>query len=203
MPRRILSFILLTAVLFIVPAMSWLYLQNGKNYRKSKLKDLHDFGAFTLTAPLTDGNGNPFTADSLKKGFFIVTIMKDAADQNTAKQLQRLQTAFEPDRTDVHLLSILPADAKIKDFEAENKIKPRMWHVVSAAEPEKVAADLKLNLNAKIDSSYFVLLDTARHIRRYYNVQNTAQVNAMAEIIAMIMKPKPTPKIKYKKPEDR
>ena len=213
--RRILTILLLAAVLFGMPIGSWFYLRDGVRYRKEKLAQLKDFGKWGADLHLTNWRGEPFTTDSLRGNITVVCAYDPAATtaDTAAVQLERFQKAFGPDRRDIHIISLpfgAHADsATVAAFAAKHHANPRVWHLLhgDANHLQSLLDGLHIaqNTAAKdgLTPSYFALIDTNLVVRQYYLGTNKTDVNKLIQIVSMIMRPSPTAKIKYRRREEK
>ena len=227
--RRIITATVLTGVLFILPIGSWFYLRDGVRYRKARLAAISDFGYWGATnkyvwrndvvfgqalnyyapectdwnTPLT--NGNALGLDSLENCISVVHVFdpKSNISKEVAPQIQRIQKAFGEERTDIKIVSIPVEGADTSDIFAFAKQFPQRkdtWYV-ALRNDNNMGKNLKVAENKKTTDllKYGVLIDQNNTIRQYYDLTNTAEVNKLVEIISIIMKPKPSPKIRFRR----
>ncbi len=215
--RKILSIIFLTITLGVIPIGSWYYLKQGLNYRKQRIGSLNAFGNWGDSMSLKLINGKDFSTDSLRGRFVVVSVFDpaDSTDKNqiaAGKQLQRFQDAFGKERSDIYCLS-LPIgqhtdSALVAAYAQRYHANSRVWRVAKATSDIPVLVDsLNLVKFGKIDNPLakplFALVDNKFKIRNYYDGSQKEDVNAMIEVISIIMPPKAVPSIKYRKPEER
>jgi hypothetical protein len=227
--RRIITATVLTGVLFILPIGSWFYLRDGVRYRKARLSALSDFGHWGATnkyIPRTDivfgqtlnyytpectnwntplTNGNALGLDSLERCITVVHTFDPLSNisKEVAPQIERIQKAFGEERTDIKVLSIPVSDADTNDIRAFAKQYPQRkdtWFV-ALRNDNNMGENLKIAENKKTTDllKYGALIDQNNTIRQYYDLTNKAEVNKLVEIISIIMKPKPSPKIRFRR----
>ncbi len=215
--RKILSIIFLTITLGVIPIGSWYYLKQGLNYRKQRIGSLNAFGNWGDSMSLKLIDGKDFTTDSLRGRFVVVNIFDpaDSTDKNqiaASKQMQRFQEAFGKERSDIYCLS-LPVGAHtdsalVAAYAKRYHANSRVWRVAKATENVPILVD-SLNYEKfgkskdPIKQPIFALIDNKFKIRNYYDGTQKEDVNAMIEVISIIMPPKAVPSIKYRKPEER
>jgi hypothetical protein len=220
---------LLTAVLFVLPVGSWFYLRDGVRYRKERLAQLSDFNRWGATntfefrkdsvlgVPMhhyaqkcTDWsvsltNSGQLGLDSLVNCITVVQVFdpKSEISQKAAAQIQRIQKAFGEERTDIKILSIPSAgtdSASILAFAQKYPARTDTWYTAFRND-NKMAENLHIEVNTKSNTplQYGVLIDQHNTIRQYYDLTDTKSVNRLIEIISIIMRPKPSPKIHFRR----
>lgn len=189
--------IILLALLVVFPALSWLYLQRGMDFRKEILNDLADLGTI-VEFEIDYGTAVPFTAsvypDKLVlASFFDVT--NPAHTQVMGEILPKLHEQFD-ERNDLLLINNLRTGNellmgefmnthKLTDTEQVifNLIPPTRWEGYLTAyyqigmERYEVYKDLP----------FFLLIDLGGRVKRIYRAEDKEEVKRMVAQTAMIL----------------
>jgi hypothetical protein len=227
--KKILTTLVLTVVLFGLPIGSWFYLRDGVRYRKERLAQLSDYNRWGATenwefrkdslfaVPLHHyvrecspwavnlTNGAQLSPDSIKGCISVVHVFdpKSEISQKVAPQIQRIQKAFGEERTDIKIISIPAAGVDSLSIQAFAKQFPARidtWYM-AFSDNNNMGAKLKVAANkpAANPLQYGALIDQHNTIRQYYDLTSTVEVNRMIEVISIIMRPKPSPKIRFRR----
>lgn len=193
--------IYIAAALFLIlvglPAISWIYLRNGLNWRKEAVTELADYGKIgKATIIWPDGTWE----DQLKGKVVVVHLFGENPDLTDGNR-QMLDTAEKlfnqfGQNHDFRLAMI--ASGGTADFKSYFQKMPSVdyatwvwsggvgnWRAILQNGYESFC----LAENVKPDPEYFALADTSGTIRRFYNALDQDQVDRMVQHIAILLPP--------------
>ena len=176
-------------LLFVLPAVSWLYLRQGLDYRKkslSELKDLGKAGNFELK-----NQKNVVVSPGLLRGKVTVVQFLPADPAEGKAKVERLAGIHEnfDDTEDVVFLSFVPRDttASLLDLARRLNIKDdNQWFLMYADSAE--LAGLTSSAYRPADPQHeLTLVDTSLTIRKYYDIRQNAAMGRLVEHISIVI----------------
>lgn len=197
--------------LVILPAGSWFYLQSGFNHRKGALAELKEMGKVE-GIDLMDQYGTRFTTADMQRRVVVAGFLPaDAASQD--KWAQRLSTLHEQfdDRDDICFL-LLADSANLSDpaaFLERNALSDSLQWKLLLTGPEELAAlasnsfYLPAGEAGQPNFQYLALADTARMVRRHYDILDNQQMGRLVEHITIVMPRLPEPDIVLKREKEK
>lgn len=197
--------------LVILPAGSWFYLQSGFNHRKGALAELKEMGKVE-GIDLMDQYGTRFTTADMQRRVVVAGFLPDdAASQD--KWAQRLSTLHEQfdDRDDICFL-LLADSANLPDpaaFLERNALTDSLQWKLLLTGPEELAAlasnsfYLPAGEAGQPNFQYLALADTARMVRRHYDILDNQQMGRLVEHITIVMPRLPEPDIVLKREKEK
>jgi hypothetical protein len=186
-------------ILVALPAVSWIYLRNGLNWRKEAIAELANYGKIgKATIIWPDGAWE----DQLKSKVVVVHVFGENPDLMDANR-QVLDTAEKLfnqfGKTNEFRLAMI-ASGGTAEFRSYFQKMPSAEHATwvwsgglgswrtimeNGYESYCLAEDIKP------DPVYFALADTSGTIRRFYNALDQKQVDRMVQHIAILLPPAP------------
>ena len=192
--------IYIAAALFLIlvglPAISWIYLRNGLNWRKEAVSELaNDYGKIgKATIIWPDGTSE----DQLKSKVVVVHVFGENPEL-TDDNRQILDTAeklFNQFGQNHEFRLAMIASGGTADFRSYFQKMPSVdyatWVWVGGvgtwrAITENGYESFCLKEGVKPDPKYFALTDTSGTIRRFYNALDQKQVDRMVQQIAILL----------------
>ena len=199
--RKVLIFAVLSLLLVVFPAMSWVYLKYGFNWRKQALSELRDYGKIR---PAYNVLPNGVQINELESKVCVLYLFGENPDLTPVnKQVmdigERLFNQFGKDqdgivRQDFRFVTI--ANGGTAEFKSYFQKLPSTeyvtwtatggtgtWGTILINGYEKFC----LEENGDMTVPAFALADTSGIIRRFYPVMDEKQVGRMVEHIAMLL----------------
>lgn len=180
----------LTALLVVVPAMSWYYLREGMKYRKTSLSELKDYGKVEAFEAKTL-NGLVMNQDSLKGKIAIVTFVMNGTDANDILLMENYTKMIKQfqERKEVCFLTFINADSSnTLGIAQRNKIIAPTSYIAATTKAKilEIMKAFKVETTAEINSyPYLVFLDTNSSVRFMYDATKPEPMKRMVEHIAM------------------
>lgn len=212
--KRRLSLVQIAGLLLflvVLPAGSWFYLQSGFNHRKEALAELKELGKVD-GIDLTDQYGLRFTTADMQQRVVVAGFLPaDAASQD--KWAQRLSTLHEQfdDRDDICFL-LLADSASMPDpaaFLERNALADSLqWKLLrTGSEGLNALASNAFYLPAgeggQPNFQFLALADTAKMVRRHYDILDNQQMGRLVEHITIVMPKLPEPDIVLKREKEK
>ena len=187
--KRILISALVFAILFVLPAGSWLYLQRGLDYRKKAVSELQDFGK-TGEYDLKNQRNLAVSPTSLRGKVTVVNFLPSDREvgRTLSERIAKVHQSFD-DTEDVVFLSFMPIDStdKLLDVAISLGIKDdRQWYLLGteAAEWKRLASDV---YKIQDPTNGVALVDTSLTIRKYYDIHLDKDMGRLVEHIAIVI----------------
>jgi hypothetical protein len=187
--KRIVIGTAVVAILFLLPAGSWFYLQSGLNYRTKALTELGDFGKIKDFG-LRNQNGLSVIPATLRGRISVVNFLSDdrAASKAACERIGKLHQSFD-EIGGVVFLSFIPADTStnLLQLAASLGITGHKQHfLIGATAPEwqRLANDV---FRMENPGSGVVLVDSSLTIRNYYDLHSNQEMGRLVEHIALIV----------------
>jgi hypothetical protein len=187
--RRIVVSALVVVLLFVLPAVSWLYLHQGLDYRKksiSELKDLGKAGNFELK-----NQKNLPVSQGLLRGKVTVAQFLPADLAEGKAKVERLAGIHEnfDDTEDVLFLSFVPKDTTFSLLELARQLNIRddnQWFLMYA-DSAQMAELSSLVYRPADPMNELILVDTSLTIRKYYDIRQNAAMGRLVEHISIVI----------------
>lgn len=189
-PSRIrVAFQLLVLLLLLVltPAVSWLYLRKGLDYRQENLSVLAQLGQVRPGA-WTDTNGESLNTLNWKDQITLVYLSGSVSQvDQRLPLLRRIQSQFS-DRSDVVLIQFMDQ----RDWSRTSAIKDSVdWKVVVLESPE--LADLMTEWSQGLRqeaADRLILIDRQGQVRALFDPSDSEDVRSLVEVTAVMLPPK-------------
>lgn len=183
----------LTIILVVFPGVSWYWLSQGLDYRKTAKAELKDLG------PLPDFSWRNYTGSTLHqadlRGAFVIAGIYDLSQpklsETFGREFSRLHDQFD-DRKDVLFLSVVGPDSTlIPAFVEKYKLADttQCFFFSTTAEEMKNLAQKGFRMPAS-DGTKFPFIafsDTSSVIRNYYDVRDNSQLKRMVQHISLLL----------------
>ncbi len=192
-PRDKIQIAALTAILVVFPAVSWYWLSQGLDYRKTAKAELKDLG------PLPDFTWRNYTGKTLNKadlkGAFVITGIYDLAQPELSghfgREFSRLHDQFD-DRKDVLFLSVVGQDstllpAFLKEYELSDTTQCYFFPTAEEAMKKLAETGFRMPALDGAASPYIAFADTSSVIRSYYDVRDNGQLKRMVQHISLLL----------------
>jgi hypothetical protein len=179
---KILQFVAFTAMMIVMPALSWYYLRGGRNIRREAMAELTPLGKIPAFSA-QNLKGDTVSELSLNHRIVIFNFPKNAKSELKT-------TVFEQfdNRNDIQFVSFYP-DSLSEIQEMFRQRFPRgnehWWPLTNSADfSKKIEA---IAPDAILTENLFVLADTNNLIRRFYDGTNRSDMVRLVQQIALIM----------------
>ncbi len=192
-PKDKIQIVLLTVILVVFPGVSWYWLNQGLDYRKTAKAELKDHGPLPAFE-WRNYNGKTLFSDDLKGAFVIAGVYdlsKPELSERFGKELARLHDQFD-DRKDVYFLSITGKDSTLLPaFIDQYKLRDtsQCFFISATSETLKDLAGSGFRMPASdaAGSPYIAFADTASVIRNYYDVHDDGQLRRLVQHITLLL----------------
>ena len=191
--RKIMIFV----VLIILPAISWVYLRNGLNWRKEAVAELGSYGQIRSANVLwPDGTKE----DQLGGKVVVVHLFGKNPDLTPVnkKVIDTGEELFKQFGQNEHFRMAMVAEGGTSEFRSHVQTRPSIdyatWVWVGGVDAWRTVIEngyqsFALKTGAKSMSEYYALADTAGVIRRYYDATDDEQVKRMVQQVAILLPP--------------
>lgn len=177
MSRKFLITIIL--ILFLLPFVSWYYLQSGLNWRKEAQKVMSGTTPFP-TGEYTDTDGDVLTPDSLVFHASILSFRScEPGDQDKADVLERIYDQFKETRK-INFIVLDSCQASLSVEQSERN----SWFAISCNTSMPLCKDLMRQWPA---DKAFALIDRHGIIRSYYSIQSDEEKRVLVEHLSLLM----------------
>lgn len=191
--KNIIQGVILTLLLFVIPGLSWYWLDTGMEYQKESRAEMKEYGEIQ-DFNLLDHRGEPTSLPEKGKSVVVSNIFnkKVNAMSSSYQWLKQIQKQFN-NRSDVLFLSFINLDStqNVKTLAKELKIEDGdQWKLIDVdmVELMQMRKDLSVLDSFNIpESNMFWLADTSRTIRRYYDSSKTKDMERLIEHISYSM----------------
>lgn len=190
MSRKFLITIVL--ILFLLPFVSWYYLQSGLDWRKDAQAVMNG------TSPFPTGNceladGRKFSADSLEGRVTLITYLSCEADDKGQKEV--LEALYEQFRETGKAAFVLldSCQAGIGNLPQEPR---KNWYVIPCADTVTICSAVK-SLWEK--DKIFALVDRKGVIRSYYAINTTDERRMLVEHMSLLLPRERQEKVELKR----
>jgi hypothetical protein len=187
--RRFITSAVVMILLFVLPAVSWIYLRQGLDYRKkslSELKDLGKTGNFELK-----NQKNLLVSPGLLRGKVTVVQFLPSDPAEGKAKVERLAGIHEnfDDTEDVVFLSFVPKDTTVSLLDLARRLNIKddnQWFLMYADSAE--LAGLTSSVYRPADPQHeLTLVDTSLTVRKYYDIRQNAAMGRLVEHISIVI----------------
>ncbi len=193
--RKIFIASALSLVLIGLPAVSWLYLRDGLNWRKEALKELGSYGQIPQ-ATIHWGDGT--MEDRLNGKVVVAHLFGDNADltADNRKIVDTGQQLFDQFGSNLNFRITMIAASPTAEFRSYTQKMPSydfatwVWIPGHGNWPTVLKNGFEsYYVRNKISAypHYYALTDTSGVIRRFYNAMDEKEVGRMVEQIAILL----------------
>lgn len=201
--RKIFIFCVLFAVLVVLPAGSWFYLQGGLSWRKQAQSELKDYGKIRSAVVIyADG-----TKENLLKGKICVLHFFGMDPDLTPENKEMLDTGqklvdqfgYKPGLEEDYFRMVMISEGGTAEFKTHAQTLPNAnlvnwvwtggmgsWNTILAN-----SYDLYCQQNGvQPVRDYYALSDTSGTIRCFYNAMSKKEVARLVEHVSILMPPR-------------
>lgn len=190
MSRKFLVTIVL--ILFLLPFVSWYYLQSGLDWRKDAQAVMNGTSPFpTGTCLLADGR--KFSSDSLEGRVTLITYASCDADDNDRKEV--LEALYDQFRETGKAAFVL-LDSCQSGIGALSQERRKNWYVIPCADSVAICNTVK-SLWEK--DKIFALADRKGVIRSYYAINTTDEKRMLVEHMSLLLPRERQEKVELKR----
>jgi hypothetical protein len=193
--RKIGVTIALAIILVVLPAISWIYLRNGLNWRKEAQAELKAYGK-VRSAPVIYPDGTKY--DRLKGKVCVIHYFGENPDLTDSNRriIDDGQKLFEQFGQNDAFRIVMVSQGGTSEFRSHYQKLPSIdyatWVWAGAVGSWKtilVNGYESYCLEEKIQPAqeYYALSDTSGTIRRFYDALDEAQVSRMVQHIAILL----------------
>lgn len=195
----IIQLILLGLLLVVTPFVSWRYLSEGLEYRKSNLEELSDLGVFPSIFWVSS-DGDTMRTESLKDQLALVAV---SSDTESALQLEepllRVRDQFQ-DRPDVRILHFKPVENS--DSISSGGFPEQTIGLDSSCLSQVQLFSQSIQEYSQV-SLPVLLVDRVNKVRRVFDVSRPEELQSLARIVAIMLPPKKVDKPVLKREEEK
>lgn len=184
-------------ILIILPALSWVYLSRGLNWRKEAVAELGSYGQIRgAYIAWPDGTKE----DRLKSKVVVLHIFGENPELTpiNKKIIDTGEELFKQFGRNEHFRMAMIAEGGTAEFRSHVQTRPSIdyvawvwtgglgsWRTIV----ENGYQSFALKTGAKPMTEYYALSDTAGVIRRYYDAADDEQVKRMVQQVAILLPP--------------
>lgn len=199
-PRKVFVFIVLGILLFGLPAMSYIYLKKGFEWRVDAQSELKDFGKLPELPVIWQDGSNEDMIDgklcviyNFGENAELTTTNKSILD--TGEELVK-QFGFKPESVRNDFRMVLVRGNESYDFRNYRTARPSAdlanWLTTGSVGTFSKIMTEGFNYYCTSEGvtpypHYFAVADTSGIIRRFYNADDKAEIDRMVQQIAIII----------------
>jgi len=190
MSRKFLVTIVL--ILFLLPFVSWYYLQSGLDWRKNAQEVMSGAKPFPAGDYLA-GNARKLTADSLENHVSIVCFLPCTTDASGQMEvLDQIYNQFKETNRAIYILldSCQSAPNTMADASRKN------WYVLPCTDSVSLCNSL---VSDWPDDRVFALVDRRGVIRSYYGIQTKDEKRILVEHMSLLLPRERQEKVELKR----
>lgn len=189
MSRKFLITVIL--ILFLLPFVSWYYLQSGLNWRKAAQDIMHGKTPFP-TIEYRNSNGQKFTSDMIEEHVSIVSFVACAEGSEQMKVLTEMYDQFkETGKANFILLdSCSTVEELVVDAAKKN------WFTIPCLDSVRLCSTLLKEWPA---GAMFALVDRNKVIRSYYGIATKEEKRILVEHMALLLPRERQEKVELKR----
>ena len=189
MSRKFLVTLIL--ILFLLPAISWYYLQSGLKWRKEAQEIMKGTQPFPA-GKLMSRSGYNFDSKDLKDHVTLVSFLNCTESEDQMKTLQEIYTQFKDTRKANY---ILLDTCTIPNQVAQDSLKQN-WFVLPCTDTILFCSQIKDQWSA---GKTFALVDRDGIIRSYYSAQTMDEKRLLLEHMALLLPRERQEKVELKR----
>jgi len=189
MSRKFLVTVIL--ILFLLPFVSWYYLQSGLNWRKAAQEIMHGKTPFPNVEYHND-NGQKFTTDLLEEHVSIVSFVPCAEGSEQMSVLSELHEQFKETNKANFILLDSCSDQQVLVVDGSKK----NWYVLPCRDSLRLCETLVKEWPA---GTTFALIDRNKVIRSYYGISTKDEKRLLVEHMALLLPRERQEKVELKR----
>jgi hypothetical protein len=189
MSRKFLVTIIL--ILFLLPFVSWYYLQSGLNWRKAAQEVMHGTTPFP-EVNFNNGNGLIFSNELLEEHVSIVCFISCTNGQDQLDVLQELYEQFK----ETNKANFILLDSCQTGKTGTSGPEKKNWYVLPCLDSLPLCSSL---LNDWPDGKAFALVDRNKVVRSYYSIATKDEKRMLVEHMALLLPRERQEKVELKR----
>lgn len=189
MSRKFLVTIIL--ILFLLPFVSWYYLQSGLNWRKAAQEVMHGKTPFPAV-DYNNGNGLKFSNELLEEHVSIVSFISCANGEDQMNVLHELYEQFK----ETNKANFILLDSCQTDIMGTGDQVKKNWYRIPCSDSLTLCRSL---LNDWPAGKTFALVDRNKVIRSYYGIGTTDEKRMLVEHMALLLPRERQEKVELKR----
>ncbi len=190
MSRKFLITIII--ILFLLPFVSWYYLQSGLDWRKAAQQVMQGTNPFP-EGTYTDADGDLFTADSLAYRVSIVSFFAcDGSDPERKSVLEDIYNQFK----DTGKANYIVLDTCASDSGQAMLIDRDKWYMLSCDSSQALCQTLLADWPS---DKVFALVDQHGIIRSYYAIETIDDKRMLVEHMSLLLPRDRSEKVELKR----
>ena len=182
----VIQIILLALLLLVTPYVSWRYLSEGLEYRKSNLQGLSDLGSFPKLHWMSLEGDTLKSSDWTDHLGLVALSESPGLASDLEDPLARIREQFQ-DRPDVGIYHFVPAlgqqDSLVKSF-------PVGLTSLDSAQFASLQGFLVGLPDFTSASQPVILVDRAGRVRKVFDVSKHSDLQYLARVVAILLPPK-------------
>ena len=189
MSRKFLVTIIL--ILFLLPLVSWYYLQSGLNWRKEAQAIMNGKTPFP-TVDYTDSTGEKFSSALLDAHVSIVTFISCSGEVDQRNVLLELYDQFK-ETNKANFILLDSCDVAMSTLSDPSK---KNWYVLPCSDSLTLCSSL---LNEWPEGKIFALVDRNKALRGYYGIATKDEKRILVEHMALLLPRERQEKVELKR----
>ncbi len=189
MSRKFLVTIIL--ILFLLPFVSWYYLQSGLNWRKAAQEVMHGTTPFP-TVDYNNGKGLTFSSELLEEHVSLVCFISCTNGEEQMTVLHELYEQFK----DTNKANFILLDSCQTDTISSGDVVKKNWYRLPCSDSLTLCASL---LNEWPEGKTFALVDRNKVIRSYYSIATKDEKRILVEHMALLLPRERQEKVELKR----
>lgn len=193
--RNWVMVVVLSVVLLVMPALSWIYLSKGFEWRKAAMAELQDYGKIRSAAVIyPDGTKE----NRLKDKVCVLHVFGETPDLTPANQriLDINEKLYEQFKESDAFRMVMIAEGGTAPFMSYMQKKPSVDFATSVYTGgvgswstilDNGYEAYRLKTGAGHTEAWYALADQSGTIRRYYNAMDDKEVERMVQQIAILL----------------
>lgn len=189
MSRKFLITVIL--ILFLLPFVSWYYLQSGLNWRKAAQEIMHGKTPFPTVA-YHNANGQKFSTDLLEEHVSIVSFTPCTEGTEQTSILAELYDQFK----DTGKANFILLDSCSEQTELMVDAAKKNWFILPCSDTMRICSTLLKEWPA---GTVFALVDRNMVIRSYYGIATKEEKRILVEHMALLLPRERQEKVELKR----
>lgn len=189
MSRKFLITVIL--ILFLLPFVSWYYLQSGLNWRKAAQEIMHGKTPFPIVA-YHNANGQKFSTDLLEEHVSIVSFVPCVEGSEQMTVLTEIYDQFK----DTEKANFIQLDSCTKTIELVMDATKKNWFVLPCNDSLGLCTTLMKEWQP---GTSFALVDRNGVIRSYYSISTKEEKRILVEHMALLLPRERQEKVELKR----
>lgn len=189
MSRKFLVTIIL--ILFILPFVSWYYLQRGLDWRKEAQAVMKGTDSFPA-GDWTDTNGHLFSSDQLEEHVSLIALVRC----NQSKEISETLDQFYDQFKETKKANFIILNSCLTDTAGIGKAVRLDWYPFTCSESAEICNILKSKWP---DGMNYALVDKRKVIRSYYPGNTEKEKRVLLEHMALLLPRERSEKVELKR----